>query len=352
MRVAIIGAGIMGRTLSWHLANRNYDVTLYEKNGLYSKNCSYAAAGMLSPYAEISAALPSLEAIGRNAICYWRNNHKLLPGNVFFDDHGTLCLASIENKAELQNFKNILLRKTKKSALQEVKIVDYEPEINNQFRDAIFLPHEAQISATQLMNGLAKELFLKKKVVCHANVIDTNQTKITIKNRKYCHDWVIDCRGLAAKSDFKTLRGVRGELLLLHSPTVQLKHVIRFYHPRHSIYILPRPRNHFIVGASNLDVEDYSPISVKTALTLLSTVYAIHKGFAEARIIATSVHCRPAFEENLPRLYVNDEKKLIRINGLYRHGFLFAPFFAETIELFLENHHWPDCVKPFLHNET
>jgi len=41
----------------------------------------------------------------------------------------------------------------------------------------------------------------------------------------------------------------------------------------------------------------------------------------------SETNCRPAFRDNLPR--IEQEERLTRINGLYRHGYLLAPAIVE-----------------------
>lgn len=151
----------------------------------------------------------------------------------------------------------------------------------------------------------------------------------------YKFDVVCDCRGLGARDLFPDLRGVRGELIYLHAPEVEIIRPIRLIHPRYRLYIVPRPNNVYIIGASEIESEEMSPISVRTTLELLSAAYSVHPGFAEARITGSSVNCRPAFSDNLPR--ISYREGLLSINGLYRHGFLLAPILAEGATSIIEN---------------
>jgi len=64
-------------------------------------------------------------------------------------------------------------------------------------------------------------------------------------------------------------------------------------------------------------------MTVRSALELLSAAYSVHPGFAEAEIKEQVSACRPALSDNCPAIYC--EQGLLRINGLYRHGFLLAP---------------------------
>ena len=85
------------------------------------------------------------------------------------------------------------------------------------------------------------------------------------------------------------------------------------------------------MGATQIESQDRSPISVRSMLELLSAACSVHPGFAEARLVKTSTHARPAFPDHLPRIQV--EPGLIRVNGLYRHGYLLAlPIVNQLIE--------------------
>jgi glycine oxidase len=64
-------------------------------------------------------------------------------------------------------------------------------------------------------------------------------------------------------------------------------------------------------------------ITVRSCLELLSALYSLHPGFAESEVLETSVNCRPAYPDNLPRIRFSPGD--MRINGLYRHGFLLGP---------------------------
>jgi hypothetical protein len=51
---------------------------------------------------------------------------------------------------------------------------------------------------------------------------------------------VVDCRGMGARRDLPQLRGVRGEIVRLDAPDVELRHMLRLLHPRFSVYVVPR----------------------------------------------------------------------------------------------------------------
>lgn len=49
MNIAIIGAGIIGVTTAYELANDGHQVTVFERHGAVAEECSFANAGLISP---------------------------------------------------------------------------------------------------------------------------------------------------------------------------------------------------------------------------------------------------------------------------------------------------------------
>ena len=115
----------------------------------------------------------------------------------------------------------------------------------------------------------------------------------------------------------------------VYAPEVTLTRAIRLMHPRYPLYIAPRPNHHYVIGATTLESDDDAPVTVRSALELLSALYSLHTGFSEARIESLQAGLRPAFNDNLPRIV--REQQLIRINGLFRHGYLFAPALVDEV---------------------
>ena len=130
-------------------------------------------------------------------------------------------------------------------------------------------------------------------------------------------------RGLGARSAGLNLRGVRGEILWLHAPGLPLQRPLRLLHPRHRIYLVPRPGDVVVVGASEIESEDRSPISLRTAVELMSAAHSVLPELAEARLLHHDTHLRPATPDHLP--HVHHRSGLLQINGLFRHGWLIAP---------------------------
>lgn len=331
MKIGIVGAGIAGRLLAWQMLKKGYVVTLFDKNSLNSEAaCSFAAAGILSPLAELEMAETTIFELGSRSMLLYPELIKELDQPVFFRLSGSLITAHSSDKVELNHFYRMLKHKLSDcdDYVQNISIADKEPELAHM-ADALWLTNEGQLDTIGLLNALQQGL-LKKGVEWKERVeveaIEPGQIKTNTET--YSFDWVFDCRGMGANNQLP-LRGVRGELLWLQAPDVKIAHLTRLMHPRYRIYIVPRPNDIYLLGATEIESEDYSPVSVRSSLELLSAAYSLHKSFGEARIIKQVVNCRPALPDNLPVIEL--EGSVGRINGLYRHGILLAPAVVEEM---------------------
>ena len=133
-------------------------------------------------------------------------------------------------------------------------------------------------------------------------------------------------RGTGARPELP-VRGVRGEIFWLHAPGVRLRRPLRLMHPRHRVYLVPREGDIVVVGASEIESEDRSPVSLRSTVELLAAAHSVVPELAEARVVHSEANLRPALPDNLP--HVETQPGLTRINGLFRHGWLIAPALVE-----------------------
>jgi glycine oxidase len=139
----------------------------------------------------------------------------------------------------------------------------------------------------------------------------------------------VDCRGLAARNELPDLRGVRGEMLVVRTRDVSLSRPVRLLHPRIPLYIVPRGDGVFMIGATMIESEERRAVSVRSAMELLNAAYTLHPAFGEAEIVELGTDLRPTFPDNLPCIRRNG--RVLHANGLFRHGFLLAPWLARQV---------------------
>lgn len=332
MRVGIAGGGIMGQLLAFSLVNAGCNVTLFDQG--IKNNCSMAAAGLLTPFAELEKNDFTIFQLGKEALeVHWPSILNTLKNNIYFQKSGSLVLSHPRDHAELKNFIQVISTKLNNENFFQIlnhdDICQLEPEVS-KFNNGYYFPHEGQIDNQKLLKTL-KNYLIKKGITWLTNtmVLTVRPKKIILTTKTYHFDLVLDCRGLGAKTMFNDLRSVRGELIWLNAPDVIINRPIRVLHPRYSLYIVPRTKHIYLIGASEIESFDTSKISIRTMLELLTAVYYVNSKFSEARIIKTVTQCRPTLSNHLPKIKYSDG--LIAINGLYRHGFLIAPTLAYEI---------------------
>ncbi|MBT6275985.1 MAG: glycine oxidase ThiO [Chromatiales bacterium] len=324
--VTVIGAGVAGLCVATELHSRGIHVSVLDRSQeLGADACSWWAGGMLAPWCERESAEEPVARLGAEAADWWQRH----AGGV--QRCGSLVLALPRDRNELKRF----ARRTERFGWVDAsEIESLEPDLAGRFSQGLYFADEAhlapRLATASLLDGLQRNGVTVQ--------FGRELTAAADESSK-----IIDCRGLAAKDALKDLRGVKGEMLVLHCPDVTLSRPIRLLHPRIPLYIVPRGDGHFMVGATMLESDDRDRITARSMLELLGAAYALHPAFGEAQIVEIGVDARPAFPDNLPRLRRGGGR--LYANGLYRHGFLLAPALARMTADLIEN---ANCVPEFL----
>ena len=339
--VTVLGAGLMGRLIAFTLARAGCQVVVFDAAGPQADGAAArAAAAMLAPLAESAVAPASVVRMGHHALARWPALLASLSAPVFFQREGTLVLWHRQDAAEAARLAGVLERTGRQvpalPAMQRVdadRIAALEPALGTRFAQGLFLPDEGQLDNRALLDALRVTLEAMPNVRVHWGTPRALDDFVPAPNER-----VIDCRGLGARPQWSDLRGVRGEVIRVHAPEVALTRPVRLVHPRYPLYIAPKPEGVFVIGATEIESADLSPASVRSTLELLSAAYAVHSGFAEARILEIATQCRPTLPDNLPAIR-RPRPRVLQINGLYRHGFMIAPAMLDMAMEVLRNGH-------------
>ena len=337
LRIGIAGAGVLGRLLAFTLSRAGHDVQVFDpasgpgpraESG--SQAAGWTAAGMLSPVAELERAGADVFALGVRSCQLWPQIVQALSEPVALHMHGSLLLAHRSDAGAAQRVVGLLQAKAdapyQPQPLSMDALRDLEPSIQGPAL-AWLLPSEGQIHPVQALQALAAQATMQG-VQWHwgSTVTAVDAGAIHAGEAQHRFDHVFDVRGVGAKPALP-VRGVRGEVFWLHAPGVPLHRPVRLLHPRHSIYMVPRPGDVIVVGASEIESEDRSPVSLRSTLELLSAAHSVMPALAEARVVHTETNLRPALPDNLPAIRHSAGKT--EINGLFRHGWLIAPALVE-----------------------
>ncbi|UWQ04946.1 FAD-dependent oxidoreductase [Aliiroseovarius crassostreae] len=303
--ITIAGAGVAGLASAYELAKRGADVILFEAGSSPADRSdswpsSWFAGGMLAPWCEGETADPEVVRLGAGAIDWWA---QVTP----VTRRGTLVLAPPRDRAELDRF----ARRTdchRWVGAEEIAML--EPELETRFQRGLFFEEEAHLDPRRaLLDLTAAVQALGVEILYDTPAPD-------------CVD--VDCRGMASR--LPGLRPVRGEMVVIEAPEVELTRTIRLLHPRIPLYLVPRGQGVYMIGATMIESTSWREITVRSLLELLGAAFALHPALGEASVIETGVGLRPAFADNMPRLIQAGDTT--HVNGMYRHGFLLAPALA------------------------
>ena len=307
----VVGAGICGSWAALMLADAGVAVTLVDRDPPEAATgTSHWAGGMLAPDCESDGAEPIVVALGRRSLDLWRRH---LPDTAMA---GSLVVAHPRDRGELDRFARATSGHERADA---ARVAALEPALAGRFGGGLYFPGEGHVEPRRVLPALHARLAARGGAIRWGAAAHPAGMEGT----------VVDCRGLAARDVFPDLRGVKGETVLVETAEVRLSRPVRLMHPRWPLYAIPREGGRFLIGATSIESEDATGVSVRSALELMTAAYALHPAFGEARIVELGTALRPAFPDHAPRIDVRGER--IAVNGLYRHGFLLAPALGEIV---------------------
>ncbi|MBC7444678.1 MAG: glycine oxidase ThiO [Polaromonas sp.] len=344
LHVGIAGAGLAGRSLAWRLLRAGCRVSLFgaRQRGALD-TASMTAAAMLSPLAELAVSDEAVFALGRRSMALWpRWIDELAEGGsapVYFRQQGTLVVAHAPDQSSLDHFSRLLHHKLPATCQAQVQKLDAaalaakEPALAGRFNGGLFLESEGQLANDQWMAALALEIDRLGGAWHEGRAVErVEEGCIVCADGTHVVDVAVDARGVGSQAQWPAsnpLRGVRGEVLRVECPGVDLQRPVRLMHPRYALYVAPRPGHQFVVGATELESEDTGPVTLRSMLELGSALYSLHPAFGEARILRLSAALRPALDDHRPAVAL--QGGVWHINGLYRHGYLCAPALVDEL---------------------
>ncbi|MGE3320299.1 MAG: FAD-dependent oxidoreductase [Candidatus Berkiella sp.] len=311
MKVAIVGAGLVGKLFAWYLCQQQCEIHIFSHPRAKQNTCAIAAGAMLSPYAELPLLNPYWFEIAQRSLLWWPKILSTLSLPVHYQRSGTRVVVLPEHGTLLEQW------------IQSIKrqLPNFNPIIQRDKQWSCYIADEAHLNPRQLLIALSQYL-AEQRIQWHEQVIEEDFLFDGF-------DWVIECKGLGAKNTLGELRSVRGEMLLLHAPSINLSQAARFLHPLYGCYIVPQGDHHYMIGATHQESDSMAAIYVKSIMMLLTGAVLFEPRFKDAALLEAKVGLRPTTNDHLPLIQAGSKK--ILVNGLYRHGFLLAPAIVADI---------------------
>lgn len=334
MRIRILGAGIIGLSVADELLRRGHDVHLVDPHP--GSGASYAAAGMLSPSAEVWYGEHAIIGLGLRSLEEWPAYADRL--GVALHRTGTLLVA--RDRGDLQQIERqaALLDGHGRPGelLAAAATRRLEPALSPRVAGGLHLPEDHSVDPRAVVAALLDRLGdrLGDRVVPAAGAP---------------YDRTVVATGARLPEPWTDLvRGVRGEILRAHTDDPP-RHTVRGWVYGEPVYVVPRTGGEVVIGATSEEHDDPPEVTLGGITRLLVAARELLPGLDRARFGDAVARDRPGTPDNLPLVGpAPGDPDTVLAAGLYRHGVLLAPLVARLVADQLESPEPTDAVEPDL----
>lgn len=299
MRIKVLGAGIIGLSVADELCRRGHQVTVVDPAP--GSGASHAAAGMLSPSAELWHGEEELLRLGRESLALWREYAARL--GVPLRTEGTL-LVGVDAGDRQQVARQVALLEKHGAAVEHHEC-------------GAFLPDEASVDPRAVVAAL----------LARVPVVATDPGGPV--------DVTVLATGSTLPAPYSSLVwGVRGEILRLRSDDPPAT-TVRGWARGEPVYLVPRDSGEVVVGATTEEHDAPPVVTAGGVLRLLTAARELWPALDRAELVDATARDRPGTADNLP-LVGPARDDVVLAAGHYRHGVLLAPLTARLVADHLE----------------
>jgi glycine oxidase len=346
--VVVIGAGVIGLSIAWRLAQRGAAVTVFDQ-GAAGAGASHAAAGMLAICAEAEPGEEALVALGRASQALWPGFARELEGAagvpVDLRSEGTLLVAlTADDQARLQHrlaFQQSLGLPVAWISGGEAR--RREPHLAPGIAGAVLSPEDHQVDNRKLVAALRiaseragvtiREHCAVERIVIAGGratgVALADGTRVAADRVVLAAGaWSRRIEGLPAEAR-PPVRPVKGQMLALRMDPAAplLNHVL--WAP--GAYLAPRHDGRLIVGATVEEKGFDATLTAGGMLALLEATWRALPAVEELPIDEMWVGHRPGSRDDAPILGAGPVEGLVYATGHYRNGILLTPVTADAV---------------------
>ncbi len=361
--VAIIGGGVIGCAIAWRLGQADLRVVVIER-GDVGREASWAAGGMLAPFAEASQTDAFFELAVASRALYAdlaRELREVTGIDIEYRTEGTLYLAfTNEDEEELeQRWQWQRAAGLKVEKLSAEGISKLEPILNPKLRWALRFPDDHQVNNRLLLTaleGAARKAGVEFWTSTEATALEISNSQISgveTSKRNIATKTVIVAAGawstLLKTTDNKTVvdfsvEPVRGQMIALEMPKTTLQHVV--YSNRG--YVIPRLSGTVIAGSTTEKVGYDKRNTADGMAAIIDLASEIAPDLSKQAIVEIWAGLRPHTSDDWPIFGMDPHiGGLVYATGHYRNGILLTPITAKAISELVVHGESKVNIKPF-----
>lgn len=355
--VVVVGAGIVGCSISYHLARSGLKVALLDK-GSVAGEASQAAAGMLAPLGgDPPDEAHPLQQLAMASLRYYDGLDEQLKQETGIDiglmKMPTLRLAFDEQESTL--LQTIFAQQ--RQFLPELQWLEgssahqLEPLLPEAMQGALLSPYEWNVQPALITLAYARGAVLRGTSLvegCSAErLIMQGQRTVGVETAQgSIHaDAIVLAAGAWAtqwhgNTQTPPVFPVKGQMMALQaSPGLPLRHTVYAYGVGG---IVPKADGTVYVGATVEPVGFDKAVTVEGLATLLNALTKLTPALSKARVLRTWAGLRPGSADGSPLIGPSRSVQGLWIaGGHYRDGILLGPLTGHIIAELIQDHPTP-----------
>ncbi len=360
--VVIVGGGIVGVACAYELAKAGARVVLleYGKTGMQATN---AAAGMLAPMIEASAAGPMLE-FGTRALAEYPALVSEVEASCGFDVelrlHGILRVASTDDEAAALRQRCAWQRSMTMPVewLDAAACRELEPRLSDRVCGGVFSATEGSVSNQLLALGLERAAIalgadVRQQTPIDGFVVAGDRVEgVRSRGETFACDTVVIAAGarsgqishrLGVRSRLP-VRPVRGQMIALGGMSTPIRHIVW----GSGGYLVPRANGIVFAGATVEDVGFRRRTTKAGVRAMRSMAIGLVPQLEAARVHFEWAGLRPGTPDDLPIIGpMPSHANVVAATGHYRNGILLGPLTGKLVARGIVDGDWGGVAAAF-----
>lgn len=361
--IVIIGGGICGLSIGWHLARAGRAVTVLDRAEA-GRGATWAAAGMLAAQIECEPGeetlLPLLLESRRLWPAFARELEDAAGMGVDLRAEGTLAVALDRDDTEGLKFTYDYHRGLglEMKWLSGAEARAMEPGLSPRVAAGVFSPQDHQVDnrkvaealkrAFKAAGGVLREhLGVDEILVSERRVIGVRAGSGVIEADAVvlaAGAWSRDIAGVP-ESLRPPVRPVKGQMVSVRMPADAplIRHVV--WGP--GAYLVPRRDGTLLLGATVEEQSFDASLTAGGVYEILRRAWETLPGVYDLPVAEMWAGFRPTSRDDAPLLGPTPIEGLVMATGHHRNGILLAPVTARAIGAFLLTGRLPEEARPF-----